>query len=621
MRNAVFVFPDSDCVLAACPRQKRRLPRTANSRLLLCLTLCGILAGVSGCSPGIHFGPPPPPGPAPVISSISPTSAAASGAGFTLTVNGSHFLSGADLVWRNPGNPGFSGGSVTFVSSSMVTLHVPAGVIAIPGSAQIFVFNPDGSADSNTVTFTINPGPPGGAQAISTGANGAAPNGNSSDPVLSFNGRFIVFASGATNLVVPNAQFGEAYLHDTCLGAVGPPACSPSTLLVSAINGGTANSPAEGNGLGGATPSIGFQEFSSGTGGISPAGRYVGFLSTATNLVTPNTTMQQAFVRDTCSQLSPSTCTPSTVLASVTQSGGEPNGAASGLIFASNSCHAAFVSAGTDVVSGVTTPNEIYLTSCIANGPAGPFTTLTTPVSASTSGVPGDQGAQQPTISSDGRFVAFASTSTNLTSTPNGGVQQIYLRDTCTFASAGCAPATSMVSVDNSGNALAGGSSLPAMSDDGRFVIFNTQLPLSGGGVTSVVFIRDTCNSSSGPVTGCTASTTTVSVAAGGGAANGPSSSSPHAVSGDGRFVVFSSSATNLIAGGNPAAQVFVRDTCNSSSGTVSGCTPSTVLVSVDSTGSPTGGFTAAISDDGHFAAFEATVGSVVQILFAATGF
>jgi hypothetical protein len=529
------------------------------------------------------------------------------------------------VIWRNSGNPDFNGGEVTFVNSSQVTLQIPAAVIAIPGSVQISISNPtcfsNGCPESNTVTFTINPGPPGNAQAVSTGANGAAPNGNSSEPVLSFNGRFIAFASEATNLIVPNAMFPEAYVHDTCLGNVGPPACSPSTLLVSAINGGTAISPAEGNGLGGSTASIGFQEFSTGTGGIPPAGRYIGFLSTATNLVTPNTAFQQAYVRDNCLPALSGGCTPTTVLASVTQSGGEPNGAASEFIFANNSCHAAFVSAGTDVVSGVTIPNEIYLTSCIANGPAGPFTTLTTPVSASTSGVPGDQGAQQPAISSDGRFVAFASTSTNLTSTPNGGAQQIYLRDTCTFASAGCASSTTMVSVDSSGNALAGSSQLPAISDDGRFVVFSSQLPLSGGGVTSIVFIHDTCNSSSGPVSGCTPSTSSVSIAAGGAAANGPSSSTPHAVSGDGRFVVFSSSATNLIAGGNPAAQVFVRDTCNSSSGSVSGCTPSTVLISVDSQGSPTGGFSAAISDDGHFAAFETTVGSVVQILFVATGF
>ena len=593
------------------------------SRRLCSFILIVILAGASACRPGITFGPPPPPGPAPIITSISPTSATAGGAAFTLTVNGSHFLSGADLVWRNPDNPGFSGGQVILVSSSQVTLQIPAAEIAIPGSAQILIFNPDASPDSNTVTFAINPGPPGGAQVISPGANGAVPNGNSHDPVLSFNGRFVTFASEATNLIVPNAKFPEGYVRDTCLGAVSPPPCTPLTLLVSAVTGGNAISPTEGNGQGGATPSIGSQGFSSLSGGLPPAGAFIGFLSTAADLVTPNTTSPQAYVRSDClPTISVPTCAPTTVLASVTQGGGEPNGPALGFIFASNSCHAAFVSAGTDVVSGVTTTNEIYLTSCSANGPAGSFTTSSTPVSASNSGVPGDHGAQQPALSSDGRFVAFASTSTNLTSTPNGGVQQIYLRDICTPpAPSGCAPVTTIVSVDSSGNAFAGSSQLPAISDDGRFIVFSTQVPLPGGGNTNDVFIHDTCNSSNGTVASCMPSTTTVSTGIGGAAANGPSDSTSHAVSGDGRFVVFSSSATNLIAGGNPAAQVFVRDTCMSSGGSISGCAPSTVFISSDSTGTPTGGFGAAISDDGHFAAFQTTIAGVQQILLAATGF
>ena len=164
------------------------------------------------------------------------------------------------------------------------------------------------------------------------------------------------------------------------------------------------------------------------------------------------------------------------------------------------------------------------------------------------------------------------------------------------------------------------GSQLPAISDDGRFVVFTSQVPASGGGVTINVSIRDTCNSSNGLVTNCTPSTTTVSVAAGGGFGNGPSTSSPHAVSGDGRFVAFSSSATNLVAPATAGNQVFVRDTCKSSGGSVSGCTPTTVLVSVNGTG-PTGGFNAAISDDGHFVAYETTLAGFSQILLAATGF
>ena len=91
-------------------------------------------------------------------------------------------------------------------------------------------------------------------------------------------------------------------------------------------------------------------------------------------------------------------------------------------------------------------------------------------------------------------------------------------------------------------------------------------------------------------------------------------------VSGDGRFVAFSSSATNLVSEVTTGSQVFVRDTCKSSIGTVNACTPTTVLVSVNGSG-PTGGSNASISDDGHFVAYESTVAGVTQILFAATGF
>jgi hypothetical protein len=193
---------------------------------------------------------------------------------------------------------------------------------------------------------------------------------------LNFNGRFVVFASEATNLINPNTKFPQGYARDTCIGT---DSCTPLTLLVSSVTGGTAGSPTEGNAQGGAMPTIGAQAFLPPSGsGIPPAGRFIGFLSAATNLVTPNTTLQQAFVRDTClAAISPPMCTPATVLASVTQGGGEPNGAASGFTFASNTCNSAFVSAATDVVIGVAIPNQIYLTSCSAGFPSGAFTTST----------------------------------------------------------------------------------------------------------------------------------------------------------------------------------------------------------------------------------------------------
>jgi hypothetical protein len=505
-------------------------------------------------------------------------------------------------------------GTATFVSASQLTLQVSAAGIAIPGSAMVKVSNPNITSPSNTATFVINPGPAGGAKVISTSATGATPNGNSHDPVLSFNGRIVAFSSEATNLVVPNTHFPQGYARDTCLGA---DSCTPLTRLVSAVNVGIGIfGTGEGDAPGGATPSIGAQTL------FPPAGGFIGFTSTASDLVTPNTALSQGFVHDTCNTpILPTGCAPATALASVKLGGGEPNGAASGFMLAANTCDAVFVSAGTDLLSGVTIPNEIYLTTC--DFPAFVFIFKNpTLVSASNSSanIPGDQGGQQPAISSDGRFVAFASTSTNLTSTSNGGMQQIYLRDTCNNVLTACTPSTTIVSVDNSGNALAGSSQLPAINDDGRFVVFSTQTPAAGGGVTSDVSIRDTCNSSSGPVAGCVPSTTAVSVTPSGVIANGPSSSNPHAVSGDGRFVVFSSSAPNLIIA-NLAPQVFVRDTCKSSSGSVSGCTANTVLISVDGTGTAIGGFAPAISEDGHFAAFVTTVGAVQQAFLAATGF
>ena len=560
-------------------------------RRVLGLVVAGCFsAGLSACAGGgaSVF---PPPGPPPSISSISPSSATAGAAGFTLTVNGSGFVTGATVLWRGPAHSGDSG-TVNVVSGTQLTAQISAADIAVPGPVQVTVSNPSFTkANSNTVTFTINPGTPGILQTVSMGANGATPNGNSHDPAVSVHGEFIAFASEATNLTSPNANFAQGYLRDTCLYT---DLCTPATQMVSTVSGGAS----EGNSLGGASPSLEKDEL-----GI---GAVAGFTSTATNLVTPNTKFPQAYARNVIAK--------TTTLVSVTDKGTEPNGPAiDSMIDGTSGCDAVFMANATDVVTGVSTANQIYWVTACANPAAG----FSSPklVSADSVGNAANMGAQQPVISAQRRFVAFASISTNLPGAPGGGSQQIFLRDTCNHATS-CTPSTTMVSVDNAGSALPGSSQVPAVSADGRFVVFTTQAP-----GTSDVFLRDTCLSSNGAVTGCTASTITISVAVNGGAANGPSSSSRNAISGDGRFVAFSSSATNLITGGNPAAQVFVRDTCNSSSGSIAGCAPRTLLVSVDHTSAALGGLNAAVSDDGHFVAFETTVGGIQQIFLAATGF
>ena len=223
-------------------------------------------------------------------------------------------------------------------------------------------------------------------------------------------------------------------------------------------------------------------------------------------------------------------------------------------------------------------------------------------------------------VSVDGRFVAFETTGKLVPGVPSG-VLQIYLRDTCNcamgFCVANCIPRTTLVSVDSAGNPGAADSFVPAMSDDGRFVVFTSNaalVPADTNGVEDV-YLRDTCNSSSGPVSGCTPSTSLLSLTPNGVAANDTSANRFHAISTNGRFVVFESRATNLVSTSVPPGQtqIFVRDTCFSTAS----CTSKTVLISVDSNGNPVGGIAASISGDGHFAAFT----SSGQDVLARTGF
>src|SRR5205823_997537 len=89
--------------------------------------------------------------PVPTITSISPTSAAAGGPQFTLTVNGTNFVSASVVYWNGTAL------ATTFGSSTQVTATVPAALIATAGAASITVVNPaPGGGTSNAQTFTIS---------------------------------------------------------------------------------------------------------------------------------------------------------------------------------------------------------------------------------------------------------------------------------------------------------------------------------------------------------------------------------------------------------------------------------------------------------------------------------
>lgn len=158
------------------------------------------------------------------------------------------------------------------------------------------------------------------------------------------------------------------------------------------------------------------------------------------------------------------------------------------------------------------------------------------------------------------------------------------------------------VSVDSSGVEGNGPSSAPAISENGRFVAFESEadnlISHDENGVVDI-FLRDTCWTATA---NCHPSTVRVSAAMNGGDANG---ASEHAtISGNGRFVVFDSLATNLVAmDGNQASDVFLRDTCY---GVPSGCQPFTEKISTTAKGTDANGASRdpVISADGRFVAF-----------------
>jgi subtilisin family serine protease len=89
--------------------------------------------------------------PVPTATSLSPASAGAGGAGFTLTVNGSGFVSQSVVRWNGEARP------TTFVSATSVQAAISAADIAAPGTAQVSVFTPaPGGGSSPSLSFAIN---------------------------------------------------------------------------------------------------------------------------------------------------------------------------------------------------------------------------------------------------------------------------------------------------------------------------------------------------------------------------------------------------------------------------------------------------------------------------------
>jgi len=160
-----------------------------------------------------------------------------------------------------------------------------------------------------------------------------------------------------------------------------------------------------------------------------------------------------------------------------------------------------------------------------------------------------------PSMSSDGRYVAFSSAATNLIENAPAG-RQIYLRDTCAGAGDFCKPSTQHISLDSNGALVGTQSFLPSVSSSGRFVAFLALTPSHSSAparnsLNSInsgyrqVFIRDTCLGASN----CKPRTTRISLQPGDGTGSEGKPAGP-ALSGHANHVAIS---------GGHAATLFQR--------------------------------------------------------------
>jgi Tol biopolymer transport system component len=221
------------------------------------------------------------------------------------------------------------------------------------------------------------------------------------------------------------------------------------------------------------------------------------------------------------------------------------------------------------------------LTLSLIVGLAQPVIGQTVRVSVATGGAQANHSSFESGLSNDGQVVAFRSIATNLVPSDTNDWADIFVYDRSTGT-------TTRVSVSSTGAEANYPSERPALNDDGSIVAFRalaSNLVAGDTNLTDDIFVRDRLSGS----------TTRVSVSSTGGQANGISTEP--VLSDDGRFVAFTSSASNLVAGDtNGRTDIFIHDRL----------TGQTTRVSVGPAGTESNGpsYAPALSADGRYVGF-----------------
>jgi len=412
---------------------------------------------------------------------------------------------------------------------------------------------------------------------VSVDSSGAEGNSYSADSVISADGQIVAFDSGASNLVAGDTNdHYDVFVHDRLTGLTERvsvvdsssglhssdvqgnsfsygPALSADALIVAFSSDASNLVRRDGNGSQdvfvhdrstGLTERVSVD--SSGAEGnhvswnpsISADGQIVAFMSYASNLVAGDTNGHyDVFVHDRSTGL--------TERLSVRSNGSQGNSASYEPSISADGQIVAFMSYASNLVAGDTNGHYDVFVHDRSTG-------LTERVSVHSSGAEANAGSYDPSISTDGRIVAFWSDASNLVAGDTNGVWDAFVHDRSTGI-------TERVSVDSSGAEGDGDSGFPAISADGQIVAFvSFASNLVAGDTTGFndVFVHDRA----------TSLTERISVDSSGAGGDSDSGESPGAsISADGQIVAFQSYASNLVAGDtNGFGDVFVHERCAS---------------------------------------------------------
>jgi Tol biopolymer transport system component len=446
---------------------------------------------------------------------------------------------------------------------------------------------------------------------VSVGTNGGFGNGNSGSAVMTPDGRYVAFVSSANNLTAGDSNgIPDIYVRDMQLGTT--TLASPGARSAGATAGSDSTGPV-----------------------ITPDGRYVAFYSSATNLVAGVADIGDIYVRDlvmgTTSWVSsgarvqlqavfgttngvcfgPKMSADGSWVAYEVSAAGYAKTAgvvlrynlSSGLTDIVNTNANAPVGAYEDIRTIDLSPDGRFVASVANNGTTGLSTVVdlwdaltgtNLLVSADVSNAaPVSGSSYAPLVDQGGRYVAFLSNSTNLTSNVLVGDCHLYYRDT---------QAGSTVLVDADTNGVGVGvnpETYPGLSSDGQSLAFESDNAQDLNHYMNVLV----CNLQSNVNELVSIQNVTISSRS----PDGPSIlSSTIPVSMNGQYVAFASEADNLVSNDvNGFRDVFVRDL---NAGT-------NILVSADTNGLPAAGVSseASISSDGRYVVFSSSAASLVS--------